>query len=151
MNKKLLEIALWVIVVLEASYLFYDIFSAKAKENTGNANWFEVGNLDDFQPGNVYPFVNEKFYLSVLEDGGMLAISTKCTHLGCSVEHKAEGFLCPCHGSEFDKYGMVTEPPATRALDIYPIKIKDGKIFVDLAHPVKRKKFEKSQLTYANR
>ena len=47
---------------------------------------------------------------------GYSAISMKCTHLGCTVEHKGDTFVCPCHGSHFDKDGKRTRGPASRNL-----------------------------------
>lgn len=47
---------------------------------------------------------------------GYSAISMKCTHLGCTVEHKGDTFVCPCHGSRFDKDGKRTRGPAARDL-----------------------------------
>ena len=47
---------------------------------------------------------------------GYSAISMKCTHLGCTVEHKSDTFVCPCHGSRFDKDGKRTKGPAARDL-----------------------------------
>ncbi len=147
-KKKIVKILIIVALAVESAFLLYDAFSSKVSA-AENSRWFAAGKVSDFEKGKIYPFRPEKFYLSILEDGGILAISIKCTHLGCSVEAHDENFVCPCHGSEFDKYGMVTEPPATRALDIFPVKIENGIIKVNLTRPVKRTKFEKSQLTYA--
>ena len=47
---------------------------------------------------------------------GFSAISLVCTHLGCTVESKPEGFACPCHGSRFDSQGNVTRGPANQPL-----------------------------------
>lgn len=47
---------------------------------------------------------------------GYTAISLKCTHLGCTVEHKGDTFVCPCHGSRFDREGKRTRGPAARDL-----------------------------------
>jgi cytochrome b6-f complex iron-sulfur subunit len=44
-----------------------------------------AGPVDQFEPGSVTAFVDGKFYLARLEDGGFLAVNRKCTHLGCSV------------------------------------------------------------------
>ena len=136
------------IVSLELGYLFFDVFKNKS-EKMQNSNLFLVGKIGKFSNDKIYPFNSGKFQLSVLEDGGMLALSVKCTHLGCIIQQDKNGFVCPCHSSSFDKYGEVLSPPATRALDIFPITIKNGEILVDTQNPIKRNKFEKSQLTYS--
>ena len=135
------------IVGVEAGYLVFDAFKKNAKKKE-TEDLFVAGRIDDFEKNRMYPFNSGKFYLSVFENGGMLAISIKCTHLGCIVQPGDNGFLCPCHASAFDKHGEVISPPATRALDIFPITISDGKILVDTNSPIKRKGFRNSQLTF---
>jgi len=135
------------IASLELGYLLFDAFKSKSTEKD-KADFFSAGKIAKFEKNKMYPYNSGKFYISVLEDGGMLAISIKCTHLGCMVQATENGFLCPCHASAFDKHGEVLSPPATRALDIFPISITDGEIFVDINQPIKRDKFDKSQLTY---
>jgi len=132
---------------LEVGYLIYDSLQKNEEEST--KKMFSLGHVSAFENNTMYPFTSGKFFLSVLEDGGMLAISIKCTHLGCMVRKSKNGFECPCHASAFDKYGEVLSPPATRALDIFPIKIEKGEIFVDTNKPIRRDKFDKKQLTYA--
>ena len=100
--------------------------------------------------GAVTAFVRGKFYLARLEDGGFLALSRTCTHLGCSVPwvEKEMKFACPCHGSAFDITGNIIEAPAPRALDIYPISIENKIIKVDTREPIKRSTFSAEQVTY---
>ena len=133
---------------IEFAYLIFDVFKNKNIDNN-TANLFSAGKVNKFENNMMYAFSSEKFHLSVLEDGGMLAISVKCTHLGCIVQVNKDGFLCPCHASAFNKLGEVLSPPAVRALDIFPIKIENGEIKVDTNNPIKRKVYDKSQLTYA--
>ena len=45
-----------------------------------------------------------------------VAYSLTCTHLGCTVEEDGEGFACPCHGSRFDRDGLVLVGPAKKPL-----------------------------------
>ena len=53
----------------------------------------------------------------LLRDGcGLYAISTRCPHLGCTVERLADGYRCPCHGSRFRLDGQVINGPAARPL-----------------------------------
>jgi cytochrome b6-f complex iron-sulfur subunit len=55
--------------------------------------------------------------LLVHSQSGFAALSLVCTHLGCTVESKADGFACPCHGSRFDLQGNVTRGPAGKPLN----------------------------------
>ena len=48
--------------------------------------------------------------------GKIIAHSLVCTHLGCTVEEKGDGFACPCHGSRFEADGALLEGPAQRPL-----------------------------------
>mgnify|MGYP001819387702 FL=1 len=109
-----------------------------------------AGAVERFNPNSVTAFVKGKFYLACLEDGGFLALSRTCTHLGCSVPwiEKEMKFACPCHGSTFDITGKVIDAPAPRALDIYPIAIENNIIKVDTRRPIKRSTFHVDQVTY---
>jgi Rieske Fe-S protein len=51
-------------------------------------------------------------------DGGLHAVSMRCTHLGCLVRFNAAetSWDCPCHGSRFDVDGGVLEGPAVDPL-----------------------------------
>ncbi len=109
-----------------------------------------AGSVDSFEPGTVSAFVRGKFYLARLEDGGFLAMSRTCTHLSCTVpwvsgENK---FICPCHSSEFDIRGEVINPPAPRALDLYPVTIENNVLKVDTGKLTKRSEFSTDQVTY---
>lgn len=137
-------------VSIELGYVLFGLVGKK-KTKVDSASFFSAGKASSFENNQIYPFTSGRFYLSRFEDGGLLAISIKCTHLGCMVQTdgKTKGFNCPCHASKFNKYGEVLSPPATRALDILPIVIENGEVKVDINKPMKRKAFEKSQLTYA--
>ncbi len=63
------------------------------------------------------PFVPPGRSVAVFkDDGGVYAISTVCTHLGCIVKGTSDGFECPCHGSRFAADGTVTKGPAPTPL-----------------------------------
>ncbi len=110
-----------------------------------------TGTVDKFQPDTVTAFRNGQFYLTRLEDGGFLAISRKCTHLGCTVLWASEEnrFKCPCHASTFDITGNIVAPPAPRALDLYPVFIENSIVKVDTGKPAKRRRFEITQVKYS--
>ena len=109
-----------------------------------------AGAVERFTPNSVTAFVRGKFYLARLADGGFLALSRTCTHLGCAVPwvEKEMKFACPCHGSTFDITGNLLEAPAPRALDIYSITIENKIIKVDTRKSIKRSTFQVEQVVY---
>jgi cytochrome b6-f complex iron-sulfur subunit len=123
----------------------------KAKARRERSDTIVTGGvLDQFIPNSVTAFVRGRFYLARLEDGGFLALSRKCTHLGCTVPWVVEEskFICPCHGSSFDITGNVINTPAPRALDMYPVIIENDIVKVDTGNPLKRSEFRADQVTY---
>ena len=96
---------------------------------------FKIGYPVDFAVGAV----DERFKASygvwiVREVEGFYALSTVCTHLGCTPNWLSadEKFKCPCHGSGFIKTGINVEGPAPRPLERYKITLaEDGQILID--------------------
>jgi Rieske Fe-S protein len=75
----------------------------------------------DLGPASNYPLGSRKVIpdvpaLLIHDESGFSALSLVCTHLGCTVETKAEGFACSCHGSRFDPQGEVVRGPADKPL-----------------------------------
>jgi len=123
----------------------------KALKDNPEINIKIAGSVEEFQKNSVTADRINKYYLVRFEDGGFLALSLICSHLGCSViwDKTKNQFICPCHSSAFDRFGNVINSPAPRPLDFYPVKIESGKVKVDISQKKKRKKFEKTQVTYA--
>jgi len=91
---------------------------------------FDLGLAAGFAPGSrtLRPEVPAVLIRSA---GGFTALSLVCPHLGCTVESKPEGFVCPCHGSHFDPQGEVTRGPAAQALRALRVDItQDGHLHV---------------------
>ncbi|MEN8189815.1 MAG: ubiquinol-cytochrome c reductase iron-sulfur subunit [Thermodesulfobacteriota bacterium] len=133
---------------------FYTTFHFLGSEKKSTANQKEeriqAGAIDDFAPGSVTFIPAGQFYLSRLGDGGFLAISRKCSHLGCSVPWVAdrEQFECPCHASIFDRTGNVIKAPAPRPLDLYSVSFEGFQVVIDLSKPSRRSAFDKGQVAY---
>ena len=131
--------------------LFAYLRPRKSKAGAENADSIiTAGAVERFTPNSVTAFVRGKFYLARLADGGFLALSRTCTHLGCTIPwiEKEMKFACPCHGSSFDITGNVIDAPAPRGLNIYPITIENNIIKVDARKPIKRHAFRVEQVTY---
>jgi cytochrome b6-f complex iron-sulfur subunit len=85
------------------------------------------------------PFRNiqGKFFL-VHNPDGLLALYTKCPHLGCTVPwvgppDSPHAFQCPCHGSMYDYNGVRTGGPAPRPMDYMAVSVDPatGNVTVD--------------------
>ena len=127
------------------------MFSAKSKNISNPKQLLEAGPVDSFAVNSVNAFMGGRFYLARQQDGGFIALSLRCTHLGCSIawEESKKRFICPCHSSAFDISGEVLNPPAARALDYYPVMIENGIVKVDIGTLMERNSFRKDQLQYA--
>jgi cytochrome b6-f complex iron-sulfur subunit len=144
------SIALAEVVWLVVSFLR----PRKPRARTGDfGTVIEAGPVEVFKPDSVTAFPRGHFYLACLADGGFLAISRRCTHLGCTVPWYADQkrFVCPCHASVFDIRGDVIHSPAPRALDIFEIQIKNNIVKVDTARRIERSQFRQDQVTHANK
>jgi nitrite reductase/ring-hydroxylating ferredoxin subunit len=147
-----LWIGLGFVALFEAlGVVFAFLQPGKATHSTGTGeSIIEAGSVDNFALESVTAFVRGKFYLARLQDGGFLALSRKCTHLGCTVPWDSDKnkFVCPCHASEFDIRGEVVSPPAPRALDLYPVVIENNIIKVDTSSQIKRSEFRATHVVY---
>ena len=69
----------------------------------------------------------------VLVADNYVALSPICQHLGCTVEYEGARFLCPCHGSMYDRDGSVLRGPTERPLIRYPTEVtSDGVLLIRL-------------------
>lgn len=73
------------------------------------------------------PYNEGKFWLVRLE-AGALALYKVCTHLGClyNWQDAQTRFICPCHGSQFQRDGTYISGPAPRSLDRFVVRLVDA-------------------------
>ncbi len=96
---------------------------------------FKAGPPSNFPPRTV----DESFKASrrtwIVNDGQrIIAVSTVCTHLGCTPNWmpNESKFKCPCHGSGFTMQGKNFEGPAPNWLRRYEVSLADdGQIVVN--------------------
>ena len=60
----------------------------------------------------------------------IVAISTRCMHLGCPVRYieASQRFVCPCHGGVYDFTGQRSGGPPVRPLDRFYTRIRNGRV-----------------------
>lgn len=111
-------------------------------------NKVKVGFPSQYEEGKVSEQFKDKNMWIVRNGGIIYALSTTCTHLGCTPNWlEREGkFKCPCHGSGFKITGINFEGPAPRPLERWQIGIgEDGQIVVD-----KSRKFQQEMGQWTN-
>jgi cytochrome b6-f complex iron-sulfur subunit len=108
-----------------------DVIFFKPRVTYGQPQIFQIGKPEDYPPG--VRIAREAERICIVRDGNrMAAISTTCTHLGCSVSISDTGFACPCHGSRYDQDGTVVGGPAPKALPWFKVSVApNGEIEVD--------------------
>jgi cytochrome b6-f complex iron-sulfur subunit len=109
----------------------------KANVHYEESKVFKIGTPDNFPVGTV-KILEDKNVFIFSDADGLHAISNVCTHLGCLVSASESGFLCPCHGSKYNRDGKVIAGPAPRNLPWLDISRRvDGVLLVDASREVK--------------
>jgi cytochrome b6-f complex iron-sulfur subunit len=111
--------------------------------------------VNDIQPGEKRRVQEARAWVVRLDDeqaarngaepGSLLALYTKCPHLGCTVpyldsfsfedprsaERVTGWFRCPCHGSTYSDAGVRVFGPAPRSMDTFEMTIENGVIRIN--------------------
>src|SRR5438876_3001027 len=107
---------------------------------------FKAGFPNEIQVGQVDERFKQKNAVWLVRDAnGIYALSTVCTHLGCTPNwlEAEQKFKCPCHGSGYYKSGINFEGPTPRPLERFAISLADdGQILVDKSHKFQWEKGE---------
>jgi cytochrome b6-f complex iron-sulfur subunit len=108
----------------------------------------KVGFPDGYDDGKVVERYKDQNTWVVRREGKIYALSTTCTHLGCTPNwlEREQKFKCPCHGSGFYITGINFEGPAPRPLERWAVGVgDDGQIVVD-----KSRKFQFERGEWSN-
>ena len=92
---------------------------------------FDLGPVDNYPPGVEFK-VNEAQAHVMHTAEGFRAYSLVCPHLGCIVDPTENGYLCPCHGSRYDKTGAYLYGPSAKPLRPLQVEITaEGHLLID--------------------
>jgi 3-phenylpropionate/trans-cinnamate dioxygenase ferredoxin subunit len=101
------------------------------------ADWIRIATLEDLPDGyGVRVEIGEDVIALFRVGDSVYALGDRCSHAEASL---AEGEVfagvveCPRHGSEFDlQTGRPHSLPATTSVPVYPTKIQDGEVLVEV-------------------
>ena len=73
------------------------------------------------------------FLLARTSASAFSAVEAVCTHEGCTITG-ADGavYVCPCHGSRYNRSGQVLEGPARSSLRQHATTVADGIVTIAL-------------------
>ncbi len=122
------------LVTMLGRFLFPNVlFERPSRFRAGPPSEFGVGVDERFKDA-------ESVWIVKATTGEIYALSTVCTHLGCTPnwlpgEFK---FKCPCHGSGYRITGLNFEGPAPRPLERFSILLDDtGTLMVDKSKKIR--------------
>jgi cytochrome b6-f complex iron-sulfur subunit len=73
------------------------------------------------------------FLLSRTGPTSAMAIDGICSHESCTITGAAGNtYVCPCHGSRYDRTGKVLQGPAKAALRQFSTTVADGVVTITL-------------------
>ncbi|MEY2593591.1 MAG: hypothetical protein RI972_1280 [Pseudomonadota bacterium] len=102
------------------------------------AYWIYAAQWADVQAHEVLPVSTDGHDLALYSvEGQVHCTANQCTHGNAFL---SEGFLidgeieCPLHQGRFDvRTGQPTCDPACDPVRVYPVKIEDGRVYVELS------------------
>lgn len=101
------------------------------------SEWVNVAPVKELPEGGRKVVQSEAGPIAVFNIGGQLhAIEDVCTHDGgelASGELEGDVIICPRHGARFCvKNGKALSPPAYEDVEVYPLRVLDGCVQVDI-------------------
>lgn len=83
---------------------------------------------------NMKDLKGKDYLLIRTEEKKIKALSTTCTHLGCTVywQQDKNRFFCPCHNGVFNPDGEVVSGPPPKKLNSYDTEIIGNNVYIYL-------------------
>ena len=117
--------------VTAAAMGLFNLIFMRPRVTYGSPAKVRVGRPDSYSPGSQLQLPENRIVVRRQGDK-FAAISTVCTHLGCTVNASDIGFACPCHGSVYDVRGDVMGGPAPKSLSWFRVSLApNGELEVD--------------------
>lgn len=128
--------------VLGVVFAGYSLFPA-FKKISAESEWTDVVPIDEIpdgepvkkavvisQDGGWGRFNSQQLVWIVKRGDNLVVYSATCPHLGCTINAAENGFICPCHGSAWNRDGSKIGGPTPRGMDTLEYKVEDGMLKV---------------------
>jgi len=102
-----------------------------------DGGWTSVGPEADQTALRLAMIKGREVALARLDGGGWAAFDNSCPHEDCPLSDgtvEGDQIICYCHSSSFDmRTGEVIEGPAEEPLTMFPVRILDGELLVEVS------------------
>ena len=104
----------------------------KPRATYGQPQRFSVGKPEDY-PSGTRAILAPRGICIVREGSKLAAISITCTHLGCTVQYRADlrEIWCACHNGTYDLNGRNISGPPPRPLDMFDVHVRGDEVVVN--------------------
>src|SRR5450432_3620203 len=111
----------------------------------GDDNWVDIGSTDEFSKQPLKHVTAKTRELAVsFKDGKFGAVSNACNHAGGPLgDGRLDGdyIICPWHNWKFHRCSGTGEPGFEEdRVPAYPVKVENGRVFIDVSAPTRRTK-----------
>ena len=124
-RRRFLGLCLGGVAAAATAATFYPVYKYLAPRQNNDAKKKVILPEKDVPEGEAkfFEFAGSSAVLVRTQQGGLVALSAVCTHLGCIVqwEKDKQDFLCPCHAGHYTPDGVVTVRPAAQAARQNPL------------------------------
>ncbi len=103
-------------------------------DGNGNVLTIDLADPDNSSLASAGGFLYAGSLIVINTGDGFIALSSKCTHQGCTVSYDSgnEHLPCSCHGSVFSTSGSVLNGPADAPLQSYPLVAEGDILTIEL-------------------
>ncbi len=121
------------VVAILLSMLFL-VGCSRSVQKSAPSVALRAGDISAYQVTGVYEhYQADGIYLVRLDDGKLIALNGKSTHLGCLTQWlpQEQRFRNPCNGSLYDVEGINIAGPDPRPLERYKVTLDGQQVIVD--------------------
>lgn len=135
-RRRVLQVFLGGGVLASVISFFYPVarYLAPPAEVDLGADSVLAGTTTELKPNayKIFRFGSRPALLVRTAEGEYRAMSATCTHLGCTVQYKADAkqVWCACHNGMYDLNGKNVSGPPPRPLDLFAVHVKGQEIYV---------------------
>jgi cytochrome b6-f complex iron-sulfur subunit len=103
-------------------------------DGNGNVLTIDLADPDNSSLASAGGFLFAGSLIVINRGDGFIALSSKCTHSGCTVSYNSDNdhLPCSCHGSVFSTNGSVLNGPADAPLKSYPLDVEGDILTIEL-------------------